>query len=77
MGQAHSHGSGSDHSGHGHSHSHSHGDDDHSEGSDGGGRENINLRGAVLHIIGDLVQSIGVAAAGALIWWKQVCRATH
>ena len=30
------------------------------------------MRGAILHIIGDLVQSIGVAAAGALIWWKQV-----
>lgn len=34
--------------------------------------DNINLRSAVLHIIGDLVQSIGVALAGALIWWKQV-----
>ena len=34
--------------------------------------ENINLRGAVIHIMGDLVQSIGVAAAGALIWYKQV-----
>lgn len=40
--------------------------------------DNINLRSAVLHIIGDLVQSIGVALAGALIWWKQVssCLAT-
>ncbi len=34
--------------------------------------KNINLHGAVLHVIGDLVQSIGVAVAGALIWWKQV-----
>ena len=34
--------------------------------------KNINLHGAVLHVIGDLVQSIGVAIAGALIWWKQV-----
>lgn len=33
---------------------------------------NINLHGAVLHVIGDLVQSVGVAVAGALIWWKQV-----
>lgn len=61
----HSH-SGHGHSGHDHSHSHSH-----NHGSEGGS-ENINLRGAALHIIGDLVQSVGVAAAGALIWWKQV-----
>jgi len=58
---AHSHGSG------GHSHTHSHEHDAH--GHDDG---NINLRGAVIHVLGDFVQSIGVAAAGALIWWKQV-----
>ena len=44
--------------GHGHSHAGKHGG-------------NINLRGAVIHILGDLVQSVGVAFAGALIWWKQ------
>ena len=33
----------------------------------------MNLRGAVLHVVGDIVQSLGVAVAGALIWWKQVC----
>ncbi|KAL4423676.1 hypothetical protein ABPG75_000977 [Micractinium tetrahymenae] len=32
---------------------------------------NLNLRGAVIHCIGDLVQSIGVCIAGALIWWHQ------
>ena len=32
---------------------------------------NINLHGAVLHVIGDLVQSLGVAVAGAVIWIKQ------
>ncbi|KAG7671456.1 hypothetical protein Ndes2526B_g09383 [Nannochloris sp. 'desiccata'] len=32
---------------------------------------NINVRGAVIHVIGDLVQSIGVAIAGALIWYHQ------
>lgn len=47
-------------------------DDDHAHDKD---EESINLRGAVLHVIGDLVQSIGVAMAGALIWWKQVCPA--
>ncbi len=33
---------------------------------------NLNMRGAVIHCIGDLVQSIGVCIAGALIWWHQV-----
>lgn len=33
--------------------------------------DNINLRGAVLHVIGDLVQSMGVAVAGLLIWLHQ------
>lgn len=46
-------------SSHGHSHGHSH-----EAGS-------INLRSAVLHVIGDILQSIGVAIAGALIWWNQ------
>lgn len=35
---------------------------------------NMNLRGAIIHVLGDLVQSIGVAVAGALIWWRQVLR---
>ena len=34
--------------------------------------QNINLRGAIIHTLGDLSQSIGLAIAGALIWWKQV-----
>ena len=50
----------------GHAHTHAHAHDDHA-GHDHG---NINLRGAVIHVIGDLVQSVGVAIAGALIWWK-------
>ena len=48
------------------SHSHEHAD------SDGHDHGNMNLRGAVLHVIGDLVQSIGVAFAGILIWVNQV-----
>ena len=48
--------------GHGHSHGHKH----------GGEEDSINLRGAIIHVLGDFVQSIGVAIAGALIWWKQV-----
>lgn len=31
----------------------------------------INLRSAVLHVIGDLLQSVGVAIAGGLIWLHQ------
>jgi solute carrier family 30 (zinc transporter), member 2 len=33
--------------------------------------ENMNLRGAFIHVLGDLVQSVGVAIAGALIWMHQ------
>ena len=47
------------HGGHDHgSHNHHHGDD-------------INLKGAFIHVIGDLIQSIGVAIGSALIWWHQ------
>jgi len=33
--------------------------------------ENINLRAAFLHVITDLIQSIAVTIAGALIWWDE------
>lgn len=55
--------------GHAHDHDNEHEHGGHSHGSE---EESINLRGAVIHVLGDLVQSLGVAAAGALIWWKQV-----
>ena len=32
--------------------------------------ENINVRAAFIHVIGDLVQSIGVVIAGYIIWFK-------
>lgn len=60
-GHGHSHGK---EEGHGHSHDHGH--------KHGGEEDSINLRGAIIHVLGDFVQSIGVAIAGALIWWKQV-----
>jgi Co/Zn/Cd efflux system component len=50
---------------HGHSHEHGHGHGHSHEAS------SINLRSAVLHVIGDILQSIGVAIAGALIWYNQ------
>ncbi|KAK9861403.1 hypothetical protein WJX84_006624 [Apatococcus fuscideae] len=75
---AHSHGENGHSHGHehGHAHGNSHGSHDHGHSHDDES-ESINLRGAVLHIIGDLVQSIGVAIAGALIWWKQVRLPSH
>ncbi|GAX80691.1 hypothetical protein CEUSTIGMA_g8126.t1 [Chlamydomonas eustigma] len=52
-----------------HEHEQEHGEgeghDDHEE------EGNINLRSAMLHVLGDLVQSAGVAIAGLLIWYKQ------
>lgn len=33
-------------------------------------KQNINLRGAFVHVLGDLVQSVGVMVAGAIIWVK-------
>lgn len=53
--------------GHTHAHDHDHGGHNHGCHSHG----SINLRSAVLHVIGDLLQSIGVAIAGGLIWLNQ------
>lgn len=50
--------------GHGHSHG---GAECHGHGGD---EDNINVRAAVIHIIGDLLQTIGVIIAAALIWWS-------
>jgi len=66
---------GHSHGDHGHEHHHHdhHLDDaEHGERSshDGHGHSDLNLRGAVVHVIGDLVQSIGVAIAGGLIWYN-------
>jgi len=55
-GEGHSHGHDHGHS-HGHDHGHSH----------GGGAENINIRAAVVHVIGDMLQSIGVIIAAIAI----------
>ena len=59
----HSHGVPGSHS-HGHSHDGGHG---HSHGCFGGSGEAMNIKAAVIHIIGDLVQSIGVLIAGIII----------
>ena len=62
-GHGHSHGVPGSHS-HDHSHDGGHG---HSHGCFGGSGEAMNIKAAVIHIIGDLVQSIGVLIAGIII----------
>lgn len=63
--------------GHGHGHDHDHHEHDHEHGHNiGSGHthsesHDINLKGATLHVIGDLLQSIGVAIGSALIWYHQ------
>ncbi len=51
---------------------HRHSCKDEHDGDDDDDDANIHLKGAVVHVLGNFVQPIGVAAAGALIWWKQV-----
>ncbi|KHJ77804.1 hypothetical protein OESDEN_22576, partial [Oesophagostomum dentatum] len=50
-------------SGHGHGHHGSHG---HSHGNNDSGK-NVNIRAAFIHVIGDLIQSIGVLIASLVI----------
>lgn len=56
-----------DHGGSRHAHHHSHGNG----GACAGAHEdhhNQNLRGAIVHVLGDILQSVGVAIAGAILW---------
>uniref|UniRef100_A0A7R9YSA6 Cation efflux protein cytoplasmic domain-containing protein n=1 Tax=Chlamydomonas euryale TaxID=1486919 RepID=A0A7R9YSA6_9CHLO len=60
------------HDGHAHGHGQATHDHDHHGHRHGGSdADNINLRSAMLHVVGDLVQSSGVAFAGLLIWTHQ------
>eukprot|EP00891_Asterochloris_glomerata_P007733 jgi/Astpho2/7733/e_gw1.00116.13.1_t len=67
---------GHSHGGHDHGHgSHSHGGHEHSH--HGGAstsaprlHESLGMKGAVIHVLGDCVQSAGVALAAILIWVK-------
>ena len=75
MGHNHSHGSAGHTHAHGnaghakeHSHSHSHS----LSRSTGGEKQNINVRAAFIHVLGDLVQSVGVLIAAYIIKFK-VC----
>lgn len=67
-GHGHQHGNGASHGQIHESHSHGHGHGAHGHDHD---HENMSVRAAAVHILGDLVQSIGVIVAGALIWWHE------
>ena len=60
-GHGHSHGGG------GHGHSHGGGGHGHSHGGGKGDGENINVRAAFIHVLGDLIQSLGVLVAAFII----------
>jgi len=50
-------------------HGHSHGDDGHGHGHGGGDEEDsVAVQAALAHVIGDIVQSLGVCLAAVLIW---------
>ena len=55
------------HQGHGHSHGGGGGDHGHSHGG-GGASSNLNVQAAFIHVLGDLLQSIGVMIAAGVIW---------
>ncbi|KAG7385198.1 hypothetical protein PHYPSEUDO_001740 [Phytophthora pseudosyringae] len=64
--------------GHSHGHGHAHGGHVHADLELGHNDklkakkslENLNIRSAYIHALGDFIQSIGVCIAGALIWYK-------
>lgn len=68
-----------EHGNHGHSHNHNH---DHSIieidsvncAKTAHAHEDLNLRAALIHVIGDLVQSVGVLIASGIIWYKEEWR---
>jgi len=49
--------------GHAHEHEHEEGEEAHEEAED------LNVRSAYLHVIGDAVSSVGVIVAAGIIWW--------
>lgn len=63
------HGHGHSGEGEGEHHGHSHGG--HGQGEDGHEEdENLNVRAAFIHVLGDLIQSLGVLIASIIIWAK-------
>ena len=69
LGHSHSHG----HSSHSHSHEHSHGHKRKRSApsvKEQATDENVNVRAAFVHVVGDLFQSLGVLTAALIIWFK-------
>jgi len=64
LGHGHAHDEGG-----GHGHSHGGEEDSHGHGHGGAGK-NLALNAAVVHVVGDIVQSIGVILAAGLMWWQ-------
>ena len=60
---------GHDHHGHDHDHNHDHHGHDHDDehDHDQAEQENLNIRAAMVHVIGDMFQSIGVIIAAIVI----------
>lgn len=65
------------HDHHHHGHHHHHDEEDGQENvklvstpDEGNETLNINIQGAYLHLVTDLIQSVGVMVAGSIIWWK-------
>ena len=55
-------------------HGHSHGGGGHSHETDpetGQAKENINVRAAFIHVVGDFLQSLGVFIAALIIYFKK------
>lgn len=53
--------------GHAHEHDHDHEDEDGAKAHEEA--EDLNVRSAYLHVLGDAISSVGVIVAAALIWW--------
>jgi hypothetical protein len=76
----HSHGMGGGSGGeagdaHGHSHAKAESHEDHAHDDEAGAapsheEENLNVKAAFIHVLGDAVQSVGVMIAAALIWYN-------
>lgn len=55
---------------HQHSHSHSGSVTSHSHETSGTSRSNINVRAAYIHVLGDIIQSLGVLVAAVIIYFR-------
>lgn len=51
-------------------HTHAHGGETHPNGSGHQHGENINVRAAFIHVLGDVLQSVGVFCAAIIIYFK-------